>query len=275
MNRELRLRLTFEGTGSGLEKGRLSIDSFAPAFIELQRAFRRIAQGYVTAATRGSPEYVDAPFGKFSDAVKELSLEIDAISHNSPPCIDLVCPIPEVAVGATWPMFMEHTVDRAADELLSAIESESKGNPRNAFVRAYLATLPTGVSRQSVDLQKLDGSHREIVLGAYELATLSREYPYFVHQTARVGGVAFAPLPPEVRFSGDGAATHAAADENQVEQALAHRGEAMTGLFVRKGKVVRAIWLEPGSVPLEPPSRVKRDAHFARRWASALQLLAE
>jgi hypothetical protein len=275
MNRELRLKLTFEGTGDGLDKGRLSIDSFALALYELQRAFRRIAQGFVTAAANPGPEYVDAPSGRLSLSVARLSLQIDAISHNSPPQVDLVCPLPDVVVGASWPMFMEQTIDRTADELLSAIEAEAKGQPRNAAVRAYLAKLPTGVVRQSFDLVRLDGVRREVSLGPIERVQLDQDFPFFAIQTAHVGGVAFNPLPPEVRFSGDGLATHASADEQQVEQALAHRGRPMTGLFVRKGKSVRAIWLEPGSEQLKSPTNEELDAHFAKRWASTLRLLAE
>jgi len=275
VNKELRLKLTFDGTGDGLEKGRLSVDAFAPALIELQRAFRRIAQGFVSAATQRVPDYVDAPSGKYSDMVKLLSFQIDAISHNSPPHVDLVCPIPEVPVGRTWPMFMEETADRAADELLTAIDSESKGNPRSAFVRAYLAKLPSAISHQSIDLIKIDGTLRRLELGGYELAVIDREYPFFVRQTARVGGVTFAPLPAEIRFSGDGYATHASTDDQLVEKALAHRGEKMTGLFVRKGKSVRAIWLEPGELGLSRPTNEELDAYTAKRWASTLRMLAE
>jgi|GEM_PF-2586871 len=275
MSGELRLRLTFEGTGDGLEKGRLSIDKFAPAFYELQRAFRRIAQGIVNAAIKGSVDYVDSPHGRLSDSVAELSLQIDAIAHDSPPHVDIVCPVPAAKVGSTWPMFMEQTIDRAADELLSSIESESKGQPRNAAVRGYLSKLPIGIVRQSYDLTRLDGGHREFSLGPIERTELDKEYPYFLLQTARVGGVAFAPLPPEVRFSGDDGATHASANEAQVENALAHRGEEMTGLFVRKGRSVRAIWLEAGAIPPRRPTNEEIDKHIAQRWESTLRLLAE
>lgn len=275
MAAELRLRLTFEGTGDGLDKGRVSIDSFAPAFLELQRAFRRIAQGIVNAATKSGPDYIDSPYGRLSASVAALSLQIDSISHNSPPHIDLVCPVPAASVGTTWPMFMEQTIDRTADDLLSAIEAESKGQPRNAAVRTYLAKLPIGIVRQSFDLIRIDGGTRAFSLGPIERVEFQREYPFFVRQTARVGGVTFAPLAPEIRFSGDGNAPHVSTDEQMVDQALAHRGEEMTGLFVRKGKSVKAIWLEPGKRGLKRPTNEELDVYIAKRWASTLRLLAE
>jgi len=274
MANELRLVVTFDGEGSGLERQRLQVDAFAPALIKLQRAYRQIAQRLVHAATgneseRGSP-------GRYSRFVKGLAWEIDTISHNSPVQIALACPVPTSLPGANFELFSELTIDRAADELISSLEAEASGVPRSAAVRRFLRALPDGVRHQSYRLTKLDGEVREVNFGRLERDELNVEFPSFVVQSAVVAGLHFPPAPPEVRFLDDERrSVTAAAPEELVEKALRHRSEPMTGLFVKEGKRLRALWLVPGADRPAPPSPEKRLAYLTERWADTIKLLAE
>jgi hypothetical protein len=271
MNSELRLKLTFEGTGDGLEHDRLRVDSFAPALIELQRAYRRIAQDMIRSAQNSS-----AGRGRFSRLVEEFRWEIDTISHHSPVAVALACPMPPPTYGDSMPLFTAETMDRAADELFSSIDSEARGMLRNKAVRRYLGMLPPSIVRQSYRLEKLSGSTREIELGRLNAAALEAEYPAFIIRYGYVVGVHFPPAASEVRFLPDGGSPFTAASgPTHVEFAIEHRAEPVAGLFVRKGKKTSTIWLKRGPAPFSPVSREKRLAYLGVRWKDTLKALAE
>ncbi len=274
MKSELRLTITFRGTGAGLEHQRLRIDSFGPALVEMQRAYRRIAQSLIRDAANN--ERASGDTGRFNRFVRDLAWEIDTISHNSPVQVALACPVPLVPVGDTFSMFTESIMDRAADELMDALRSEADGIPRNAAVRSYLSVLPEGVSNQVYRMEKLTGDIRETDLGIIDRPALDVDYPSFVRRRATVVGLHFPPAHPEVRLQPHvGLAFTSSASNELVDRALEYRSEEMTGLFLKNGKKFQALWLDPGATEREPPPRDVLDAYFARRWGDVLRALAE
>ena len=270
MKPELRLTLTFEGTGDGLERDRLSIDRFAPALIELQKAYRRIAQSIVQSAT----EYSDSRVGRYNSIVSHLSWEIDTVSHHSPVSVQLACPIPETPRGDSFALFTTETMDRAANELFDAIESEVQGVVRNGTVRKYLSLLPVGVAKQTYKLEKLDGAVREKEFGSVQGVSLDPDYPGFVVRTLPVVGVHFPPAQPEVRFAEADSVLAASASAEDVEFAINNRSRPLTALFVKEGRRTNAVWMSTAN-SFEPMSRQERLTYLGDRWRDTLRALAE
>src|SRR5207253_5382899 len=93
--------------------------------------------------------------------------------------------------------------DRVADELLIAIEQESKGHLRNFGVRKFLSALPAGVTRQRYSVWRNGKEQRFVEFGQAHLSEAPADMPRLVEILAQVVGVGFEPGKNEVRLKAE------------------------------------------------------------------------
>jgi hypothetical protein len=268
------LSITFEGDLPGLDEGGLSIASFGDAMPKLLAAYRRIASGIVSDAL-DKPGYGKGG-GKYAREAEHIDLELTALTFNSPLTLELRCSAHPTDFQPS-PMYSEDLLEDAGKLLLRSIDLESKGQPRNAYVRRYLHSLPIGLRTQAYRLSRDNQDLEKVTVSTVSLVE-EVEWPVFDVMTGNITGVGFEPGNLEVRGkSEDGKASFSAyAAAADVEKALALRGQTVEAVLWREG-TKKAQLVGIGEVGSRQAIRAPEDNKRAifQEWDEALRRLAQ
>lgn len=261
------LRVVWKGTVPGLTENRISVGAFGDPLTYLLRALRRIANTFVTQALGGSA----SSLGRLPDEARQLDIELTTlvsgsgglegvITINTPP-------------GDTFPLF-DDLPERCAFELMDAIDQERKGNLRNEQVRAYLKSLPVGVTHQTYALVRKNGSiRREVSFSVADLAAEVFGLPFLMEIVGRVIGVGFDPGRYQVRFLIEtGQEMTVASSSRQVEFALENRAVPVRALILVQPESRKLLRLQ---LEHEPRVRLNHKTFIFDRWDELLRRLAE
>src|ERR1700674_819527 len=143
----LELRVVWDGDVPGLAEHRLSLGSFAEPMAKLLAALRRIASNIVGDALDERPAMV----GRLADVARQLDVEIIRVEGSSTGFAGLVAL--NVPAGQNLPLF--NTLPQTAViELLTALELEGKGTPKDKLVRQYIRSLPFGLGKHTYSLHE-------------------------------------------------------------------------------------------------------------------------
>jgi hypothetical protein len=271
MGEEAILKVVIEGSGAGLENGRLGLSYFNESFRELLRAYRAIATMFISSAE--SEDVNTRAQGRKPRLAEQMDLEIDSITHQSPPTIRLVCPIPKVETNRTNELFAKDIVRRSAAELVDAIESEARGNPRNKYVRRFLQKLPPGTQNQLWQLYEAGELVKTITIQNLHLPPMELATTGIVRVQGRISGIYFSPT-AEIRITDESVPSWFKASEEQVEKAISLRNEPVEAVGIQKGGKLNLLWIRKQDT-LRRPERDERDRYFAVKWAGALKRLAK
>lgn len=272
MRDEIVLKIVLEGSGPGLEAGRLSLSAFHNAFRDLLRAYRGIATSIILAAD--SDDVNVRAQGRKPRLAEHMDLEIDSITHQSPSAIRLVCAVPEVRSNQTNELFATDVVRRTARELLESVDAEAVGRPRNKYIRRYLAALPSGTTRQVYEVYEGGMLVRALSVTSVNLPSPTLVGAGIVRFDGRVVGVHFPPDAGEVRILvGDDIIALKASDK-LVEQAIALRNVPVSGVGTNKGGKFTLLWIRQTDTGERLPKEA-RNRLYGDRWAGVLKLLAK
>jgi hypothetical protein len=271
MGDEATITVVLEGTGAGLENGRLGLSYFNESFRELLRAYRGIATMYISSAE--SDDVNTRVQGRKPKLAEQMDLEIDSITHQSPPAIRLVCPVPQIETNSTNELFAKDVVRRSARELIDAIEAEARGVPRNKYVRRFLQKLPLGTKRQSWQLYEDGKLVKTITVADLQLPSLELSTAGIVRVEGRISGIYFPPS-GEIRIADGNFTSWFKASEEQIEKAISLRNVPVVALGVQKGGKLNLLWVKKQDEIRRSEAR-ERDRYFATKWAGALKRLAK
>jgi hypothetical protein len=267
------LRLLFDGETRGLREHRLSLSLFGPALQQLLAAARRIASNILKDAL-DAPD-LGARGGALAKGAEQIDLELTGVREG---CADvgLACTY-VVKPGQNLDLF-EGLPERVADELLTAIEQESKGHLRNVGVRRFLSALPAGVTRQRYSMWRNGKEQRLVEFGHADLPEAPADMPRLIEIVAQVAGVGFEPGKNEVRLKAEegGRTLGALATEAQVNRAIDLRGVRVRAMVLRAEGEERLLWLRGA----EGPARVlatpdKQKEQMFAKWDGLLRRLAK
>lgn len=129
------LKIKWDGTAPGLAEKRLSVAAFGDALTLLLAGLRRIATNIVGDAFEEKTSK-----GRFANAARRLDIEITELLKESSGFDSVVTFA--TPVGDTFPLL--NLAEIAAEQLLDALDSESRGIAKNANVRRYLKALTCG-----------------------------------------------------------------------------------------------------------------------------------
>lgn len=274
MRDKLSIKIVLEGTQGGLAHGRLGIFAFSESFLDLVRGYKDIATRLILSA-RDDPEFnKERGQGRKPRLAELMDLEIDSITHSSPPEVCLICPVPEADRLRSNELFAEDLVRRTAGELVDSVEAEAAGLPRNKYVRRCLSKMPAGTYRQSWKLYEGSKVVKEISFGSPKLQQLELASSGFISAEGRVSGLHFSPN-WEIRISQiDDSQILFKGTEEQIEQALILRNEPVIALGVSRGGKQTLLWIRAKAARREF-SREQRNLHFSKRWDAVLKRLAK
>jgi hypothetical protein len=262
----LELKVVWEGVVPGLSEHRLSIGVFAQPLANFLAALRRIASNIVGDALEDSP----AMRGRLANTARGLDIEISKIEGSSSGFAGMLAV--QTPEGKTFPLFND-LGERAATELLTALELEGRGEPKSAIVRTYLRSLPLGISRHVYSLHNNGTVLKRVVLEGVNLMETPAELPHLTEIHGNVTGVGFEPGRSEVRVkTEEGFQLTMGATALQVERALELRTTKVKVLALVDETHSRLLRLESASMPWRTSSR--EEAVF-KRWDGLLRRLAQ
>jgi hypothetical protein len=271
MGNEIFLNIVLEGTGAGLEEGRIGLSYFNKSFKELLIAYRGIAAMLISSAqydinARGQ--------GRRPRLAEQMDLEIDAITHHSPAAIRLICTTPKVSVNATNELFAKDVIRRSAIELIDSVDAEARGFPRNKYVRRFLEELPTGTKKQHWQLYEDGKLLRTIDVQSVHLPKVELASAGIVRVEGRVSGIYFPPA-CEIRITdGDGIHSWFKATEEQIDNGISLRNDLVTAVGVHRHSRLMLLWMRKKElVKRYEPDQL--DSYFAKRWSGVLKRLAK
>jgi hypothetical protein len=258
------LKIRWEGTAPGLAEGRLSLGTFGEPLTLLLAGLRRIASNILSEAFENRP-----PGGRLANGARRLDIEINELITGSSGLVGTITV--NTPPGETLPL-IDLAVD-ASTQLLSALESESRGIPKSASVRRYLRSLPDGIAQQNYWLHKNGSELKHIAFGKTLLADAPIELPYLAEYYGNTIGVGFEPGRLEVRIKSEdsGLVTFTATSE-QVESALNLRDKRVRAVAVVVANSYRLIILQEADRPLNQSTR---EEAVYQRWRGALKRLAQ
>jgi hypothetical protein len=260
----VRLIIKWEGDVPGLSEKRLSLNAFGSALSRLHMSLRRIATNIVNEALREK----QAECGRFTDAARQLDIQMTSLVENSSGFESVVTIIPPQ--GRAFSLF-EDLPENATRKLLDAIEAERQGILTNASVRQYLRSLPKGLSRQTYSIYRNGIALREISFGDVALAEVPTHVPYIAEYIGEIVGVGFEPGELEVRMKAGHDVVSLTATATQVETALKLRSINIRSLAVIHGSSRRLLLLQESSIPM---NRSTQEAAIFQRWKGLLARLA-
>src|ERR1022692_2194647 len=162
------LKIKWQGSVQGLSQGRLSLAAFGEPLALLLSALRRIATGLVSDAVE------EKSIGRFVNAERRLHVEITDLVKESSGFNSVITLTPSLDENLG---VFEDLAERAGLQLLDAIDSERKGDLRNAKVRNFLRTLPLGIAGQTYTLHQNGTTIKEVSFGRVELSDIPGELP--------------------------------------------------------------------------------------------------
>ena len=257
------LKIRWEGVAPGLPEKRLSVSAFGEPLTILLAALRRIATNLVGDALE------DKNVGRFANVARQLDIEIfDLVKESSG--FDSVITLAPPSPGENLELF-QNLPENVGMQLLDAIDSERRGELKNARVRQYLRALPLGIARQTYRLHQNGNTLREVSFGAMDISALPPDLPYIAQYIGKVVGVGFEPGRPEVRIRTEAASVTLLATSQQVDTALDLRYSTVRAIAVIQGASHRLLILQESHLPV---NRSTRDAAVYERWQGVLQRLA-
>lgn len=259
-----RLKVVFEGSVPGLSEHRISLGAFGEPLGNLLKALRRIANTAVTEALGRTA----SDFGRLPESVRQLDIELGAIVNGSGGIEGLITV--NTPPDETLPLF--DVADWSANQLLDAIDQESRGNLRNAQVRTYLKSVPAGVTHQSYILLHDDEEIKRVEFGAADLAAEVFGLPYLTEFVASVTGVGFEPGRNQIRFQMENKQDlTVGATAGQVDFALENRSSSVRVLILEFPEVRKLLRIQ---LETEDPIRLSTETYILSRWDGLLQRLA-
>ena len=258
------LKIEWQGSAQGLPEGRLSLGAFGEPLAVLLSALRRIATGLVRDAVE------EKNIGRFANPARRLDIEITDLVKESSGFDSLITLTP--SLGENLHLFQDLT-ERAAVQLLDAIDSERRGELRNSSVRHFLRALPSGISHQTYTLHHNGTNVKEVSFGAFELSELPGDLPSIAHYVGSLIGVGFEPGKPEVRIkTQSGSTVNFIATPKQVDIALGLRSQSIRIVAVEQGASHRLLIIQESNRPI---NRSTRDVAVFERWEGVLRRLAQ
>lgn len=272
----LRISITLEGEAPGLSEHRLSIEAFSKPLQKLLTALRRIASGLARQAL-GDPSYGKAG-GDYAKQAKGIDLQLEAIRGNSPLALDFVCRGPSRPVDAQLPLFelfQNGLLTRAAEELLSAIDAEARGDIQNAAVKNYLRSLPSGIQRQKYTVQAGDRV-KTVEVGDVTLSELPVGAPFLDEFSGTLVGLGFEPGPTEFRLRMEsGFIRVCAATPEQVDEAIVYRSQQVRVMVARSHGTERLLWFRPVEAARRRVPLDEAADYLMTTWDGLLKRLAQ
>lgn len=266
-----RLKIQWDGDVRGLAEHRLSLAAFGDSLSYLLRALRRIATQLVSNAVGAE---MPKRGGRWAELARHLDIEIARLEEGSAGISALVTfeqpPQPELP-------FILDLADRATNELLESIETESKHVPRNWAVRTYLASLPKGVNKQLYELYPNGAAEpsKRVVIGHVELPDIPLDLPSFLELEGDLIGVGFDPGRSEVRLKGEASTVALDANEQQVNTALNMRNRTIRVLGVQDGKRARLLRITLASSARYKVTPEAVEENIYRKWSGVFARLSK
>lgn len=264
---ETELRVYWDGDAPGLADHRLSLSAFGLPLQHLLRALRRIA---AAKAASGFEFREASSAGRMPKVASLIDIEIGSLREGSLD-LELRCRLHQPP-GESMPMFL---LDQSVDELMNAIEEESRGVSRQRLVRKFLDSMPAGVQSQRYTLYRGGQEIRTVSFGKAELPQMIH-LPRFRRVEGEIIGLGFEPGRSEVRLQVGKSTLTCPATVAQVEKALDLRGEPVRAmLLASERRVERLLWLRAAG---EPPARLtdrQVDDYLCDRWDGTLRELAK
>lgn len=263
------LRIYWDGDAPGLREHRLSIGAFGPPLSLLLAALRRIAasklEGFEFRAAKTT--------GGLPAIAQMIDLEVAALAGGSIN-VSAMCTF-RPPPGGSYPLFL---MQQSTDELLTALEEESKGISRQPAVRKFVASVPAGVTRQRYSILRDGREVRTVEFGKAFLPDMVR-LPRFRRIEGDIVGLGFEPGRPEVRIRVDARTTLVCpATADQVSKALQLRlaQEKVVAMVVASDRrVERLLWIRPVSESTARLPQKQVDDYLCRRWDKTLEELAK
>jgi hypothetical protein len=230
------LDITWDGPVKDLAENRVSLSAFGPALELLMRAAQRIASQKLTAALE------PAETGRLVSSAKNLDIEIAGVKKGSGGFSTVIS---FEAPNSSQAVLFDELAASVGVELLESIESEARGEHRNAAVRNYLKALPKALTKQIYDLHENGREVRRIDIGTVSLPEQEQPLPTFIEAEGRISGVGFDPGRWEVKIKGEeGAQVTASATETQVNRAFEMRSQNVRVLALASADGTKLLVLE-------------------------------
>jgi hypothetical protein len=258
------LKIRWEGDARGLSEKRLSLSAFGEPLKLLLVALKRIASTLATDA------FGDKNVGRLANAARQLDIEISELVHGSSG-FNSVLSLGTPAVGDNLALF-ENLAETAGLRLLEAIDSERRGVVKNAAVRNYLRSLPTGITYQSYEIHDNGKAIGNVSFGGMSIPSLPPDLPHIAHYVGQIVGVGFEPGKSEVRVKTDKGIVTLTATTAHVDTALALRGADVLAVAVVQGTSHRLLILQGSQLPINQSTR---DIAVFDRWSGILRRLAQ
>ncbi len=257
------LKIKWDGTAPGLAEKRLSVAAFGDALTLLLAGLRRIATNIVGDAFEEKTSK-----GRFANAARRLDIEITELLKESSGFDSVVTFA--TPVGDTFPLL--NLAEIAAEQLLDALDSESRGIAKNANVRRYLKALPAGITQQTYSLHQNGTLLRQVSFGEALLPEIPAELPYIARYLGNIVGVGFEPGRTEVRLRTEERNLTLVATPAQVDRALNLRHLKVRAVAVVEDNLERLLMIQDAESPV---NRSTRELAIYQRWEEALRRLAQ
>lgn len=272
------LKVTFAGTEPGLSEHRLSLSSFGKPLSLLLRALQRTASGIIAQAV-DDPEY-GSKGGKLAADAKLLDLELERVDEGSA-APSFVCstrppPVPVAGQNPIQLSMLQHELAQTAIvRLLNDIKAESSGRLCNAPARRYLASIPSGVTRQQYTATRDGVPIADVSFDTTTLAQLPSDLPRIIRVTGVVTSVGFEPGASFIALKTHKSRTiKCSATPQQVDSAIELRGVDVVSAIL-DGEKPSLIWLRNIEKAAQSPS-IEATLHYANtQWGRTLEALAK
>lgn len=262
-------RVRFDGTAPGLQQHVLSLAEFGEPLKKMLTALRRLADAAVSDGRRG---HESGHVGKFG---RMLDLQLTAIKDG---CVNLHFQAATVAgESGTIP---PHLVERTARTFVEAVQYEwnVEALPRYPAVRAFLDSLPLGVSKQEYEATAggrtiakatLDRTAQQVEPAKPSIAR-TREV------AGRITAIVFDAVKGRVTIRDMGGETfRCSADPDVIDVAARLYRGLVVGRVLFADDHRRLLTIRAEGKPPVVPAPSERQEHIFRKWDHTLRKLAE
>lgn len=261
------LRIKWEGVVEGLTEHRLSIGSFGLPLCNLLTAIRRKANNIIRDAMARESVSV----GRFTSEASRIDIEVQSLLASSSGIQSLVRMHPP-SPGMQMPLIFDNLPEQATDQVLEAIDKESRGVLADEAARKYLESLPSEITNQEYTLTTNGVVKRQVALTHVSLPELVTDLPYLSETVGKVIGVGFEPGRHWVRIRGQEGEVTLQSDPGAVKKALELRDTDVRILYVATDDQRRLLRMDD---PSEPRPCLDADEHVFDKWRSVIEALAQ
>lgn len=264
------LRVTYDGTEPGLSEHRLSVAAFAEPLRRLLTALQRTGSALISSAL-DDPSYGERG-GKFAKDAALLDLELVTIREGSAAPSFLAVARPDRR-NLQVNLFNDLPA-RAVERLVQDIHAEARGVAQSAAARKYLASLPSGVTRQKYTAVQDGTTLVEVEFGHATLPEFPPDLPRLIRVRGNVVAVGFEPAAPFVTIRSEGRASRCVATKELVDLALALRGGEVEAAILET-QDSRLMWIRSAEGEIIRSSLNEALARMDARWGRTLARLAQ